>query len=88
MKIRMGFVSNSSSASFVVKLADITDEQLVGLMQATYAYGTQQYKGDSWDINIVGDELHGSTSMDNGDLREWMDKLEIDASKFIWEDWS
>ena len=28
MKIRMGFVSNSSSASFIISLSDLNEEQL------------------------------------------------------------
>lgn len=85
MKIRIGFVSNSSSASFVVKLADITDEQLVGLMQTTYQYGESKYRGDGWNVWIFGNEVHASTTMDNGDMGEWMEILGVDKSKVVWE---
>jgi hypothetical protein len=76
MKIRTGFVSNSSSSSFIVSLNNISAAQLLKL---------KEYNGsDSWTFTVDENnmELHGYTNMDNNDLSEYMEKHGIDDSEF------
>lgn len=68
MKRRLGFVSNSSSASFVVALNKITSEQLEKL------YNWCGENGWSCHVDEEAGLAQGWTSMDNGELSEWLEK--------------
>lgn len=88
MKIRIGFVSNSSSSSFVVSLDKISAKDALRLM----AYREQpedasgQTCNDSWSMTVNYDRgvIIGFASMDNGDLGEYLTKYGVNASIFIW----
>ena len=70
MKKRNGFVSNSSSSSFIIKKEDINQLQLERLLDHSIyeKYGSID---DAWIIDL-GDEnskyIIGSTGMDNFDM--------------------
>jgi len=75
MKVRTGFVSNSSSASFVIKKSVLTEEQ-IEMIKNHLEYAEKnlhiyrnlryEYYDDAWSrIKETEDELHGYTSMDN-----------------------
>ena len=68
MKIRTGFVSNSSSASFTVALDKLTWDQIHKLCAFTE---------DGWGIYIDGTDLHGFTIMDNGALGDFLEELGV-----------
>lgn len=80
MKIRSGFVSNSSSASFVANLDRLTEDQVDIIL----AYDGE----DGWSFSVDADKglITGYTIMDNGDLEEYLEKngilntYKIDAS--------
>lgn len=87
MKQRQGFVSNSSSSSFVIRLDDITAKQLK-LIQ------THQIKGkkhgiphamtDPWTIEVTEETVKGSTWMDNFDMRHYLWIIGIPENKIKW----
>ena len=87
MKIRNGFVSNSSSSSFVVSLSKLCDRDLDILLEyETVARKNGEYN-DSWNI-VVDDNkgiVRGFTSMDNDDLSEYLENNKVDTSLFVWE---
>lgn len=95
MKIRTGFVSNSSSASFVVALDKITAADALKLMAYTHngrevlghIDGASREWVDSWSIDpdYHRGVIRGWTSMDNGDLSEYLEKVGVDTSLFTWE---
>lgn len=86
MKIRTGFVSNSSSASFMIPLIWITNTQSDQLL----AYGADRGRNeDGWDIKVdrAGERprIWGFTIMDNDALRDFMDSIGIPRDAVFWE---
>lgn len=80
MKIRRGFVSNSSSSSFVVSLRNLSLEQLCKILNYQIwgeKLGIEYAKSDAWNISIRHGMLCGDTFMDNFDMREFLDKIGV-----------
>lgn len=66
MKIREGFVSNSSSASFILLKKYLTEEQIKTILK--YDMKEITHKDDyseCWSIKDEEDVIRGNTSMDN-----------------------
>ena len=87
MKIRHGFVSNSSSSSFVVARTHLTTAQLNDLIALC-----QDPVGkwdDYWEINITNNQVHGFTAMDNGSMDDgiyaWMVANGFPMDKITWD---
>lgn len=81
MKLRFGFVSNSSSSSFVIKVKDITGKQLAEILTNDY---TDQPFGDSWDIECNKCVVKGSVFMDNYSMRKFLDKIGVNPDVVEW----
>ena len=79
MKVRTGFVSNSSSASFVISIGAITGEQMMALLNHATVAGK-----DAWEIIIENGLMTGKTSMDNFDMYAFMTQHGIDPQKARW----
>jgi len=80
MKIRQGFVSNSSSSSFVVSLRKLSLEQLCKILNhQTWGekLGIEYAKSDAWNVSIRRGVLYGDTFMDNFDMEEFLDKIGV-----------
>lgn len=84
MKIRNGFVSNSSSSSFMIHNKDITKEQWMMLHSVMRNSGNVSPTG--WIVFGTYGSVVGYTSMDNFNMKEFMKKIGIDMSKVIWAD--
>ncbi len=88
MKIRIGFVSNSSSSSFVINLKDITTEQRELIIEhAEYGeeYG-MEYTDWYWDIETDKTSIKGRVSMDNFDMQEYLIKIGVSENVVTWGD--
>jgi hypothetical protein len=87
VKIRNGFVSNSSSSSFVVNLDKLSAAELKRLIKYQDVDGVPSdgYR-DHWTITVDEDKgvVQGWTNMDNGDLDEYMKTQHIDDSSFVY----
>jgi len=87
MKIRTGFVSNSSSSSFVVSLDKLSAKERTRLLKYQDVDGqpTDEYR-DHWTIIVDEDKgvIRGWTNMDNGDLDEYMEAQHIDDRSFVY----
>ena len=82
MKKRTGFVSNSSSASFVVSKSDLT------YAEAQLLLGWENNDSEYWSICEDGDCIRGWTSMDNNDLWEYLERVKFPVDKIKFEDHS
>lgn len=88
MKVRIGFVSNSSSASFVLPRAQITDEQWEKLrdhQRVGEELGIPYAATDWWTLNVEdGINIFGHTPMTNFDMLKFMVLIGIDVDKIRW----
>jgi hypothetical protein len=86
MKIRQGFVSNSSSSSFIVKKCTLTPAQEVIMRNhrliSEEVGDAYNYPEDGfWEISEHDDHYVCHTIMDNFDLREFLIDLGIRCGK-------
>ncbi len=93
MKFRSEFVSNSSSSCFIVKKSNLTDDQEFAIKHHGMDWSilnsklNKQYGwSDEWSIIDNLEFLIGSTSMDNFDMKTFMQKIGVDMSKVVWEE--
>ena len=78
MKARNGFVSNSSSSSFVIPLIKITAKQLVDIKNHS------EHTDCPWSITVTAHTVEGYTDMDNFDMREFLENIGIDENIVKW----
>lgn len=80
MQLRHGFVSNSSSSSFIIRKDQLTAHQIQQIMDhATVgeAMGLDYAGSDSWSIDVTDTEVRGWTSMDNFDMRDFLIRIGV-----------
>ena len=89
-KLRNGFVSNSSSSSFVISLDKITAKQLnkifdhIELGQEMGLDCAESH--EAWTISVDDNNVTGYTFMDNFDMEEFLLKIGVDAEDIEWGD--
>lgn len=87
MKIRLGFVSNSSSSSFVISKLHLQPWQIAAIKDfCSKPVGEWQ---DTWIIEETYEELLGNTFMDNcgsgpGSIDEFMKENHFPMDKVKW----
>lgn len=89
MNIRQGFVSNSSSSSFIINKSDITEEQVYQIKNhidvSNQLKKKSEFKkwfefndpGEAWDIHETTDTISGYTSMDNFQMYDLFEAIGI-----------
>ena len=82
MKKREGFVSNSSSARFVVNKYYISGYQMDKIRDHAEEAGK-----DAWYIDDRGDVIRLFTNMDNFDMEEYLGKIGISKDAIQDEGW-
>jgi hypothetical protein len=87
MKIRNGFVSNSSSSSFCISLKNITGEQLQKILN----FDSECEKLDLdfcndhyWSVWTDIKNVYGETIMDNFDMHSFLDAIGINDDLITW----
>lgn len=88
MKLRTGFVTNSSSSSFTIAKSDLTDDQIEKIknyFEAAKEVGMNDFD-DGWDINETNFNINGFTCMDNGDMWKFLRLIGINRDIVEWED--
>jgi len=96
MKIRNGFVSNSSSSSFVIFKDKLTEDQIDKIKRHSIISKDMCDKGtrldyfysydDAWDITETTLTIEGYTHIDNFDMHNYLTKfVGIDNDIIEWE---
>lgn len=88
MKLRIGFVTNSSSSSFTIAKSDLTDDQIEKIknyFEVAKEVGMNDFD-DSWDINETNFNINGFTCMDNGVMLKFLRLIGIAREDIEWED--
>jgi hypothetical protein len=96
MKNRMGFVSNSSSASFIIRYEHLNKLQIYAICnhmdvaRALYKdYIDDLYSlcdSDRWKVVACDDYIYGSTSMTNFSMRNFLKLIGVDEDHVEWGD--
>ena len=82
MKIRIGFVSNSSSSSFIIRKDCIS---------ASQADKVRDHDGDgdgeAWIITEDETRIAGHTFMDNFDMETFLERIGVEENHIEWGGW-
>jgi len=84
MKIHVDFITNSSSASFVILKQHLTQEQIQLIyhhIEVSHLFSSSQKiynsRYDQWNITELDDRIEGYTSMDNFDMLWFLEKIGV-----------
>ena len=88
MKLRTGFVTNSSSSSFTIAKSNLTDDQIDKIKNHIEAAKELEMKTfyDSWDITETNHKISGFTLMDNFDMEKFLLLIGVAREDVEWED--
>lgn len=101
MKIRLDFVTNSSSSAFIIKKHRLTEQQIYMIKEHSY-FGAifngiylragktdlAPFYNDSWIIEEEIDEIHGETSMDNFGMQEFLEHIGVEDKYIRWSEYN
>ena len=82
MKIRSGFVSNSSSSSFILNKEHMTEEQITAVLHY-HRFIDDDEDFDGWVVTEEEEYIRGYTIMDNGYMDEYFKKINLGMKAII-----
>ena len=80
MRKRLGFVSNSSSSSFVIKLKDISGEQLEKILNNKEAIEA------GWSFSVEDSKVEGYVTIDNYSMHDFLQEINVPERVIEWEE--
>jgi hypothetical protein len=91
MKYRKGFVTNSSSSSFLIAKKYLDKDQLEAIRKhiamAKLMKIEEGYYDYPWDIEENEDFITGWTYLDNFSMMNFLEKIEVPLVKVYWSEW-
>jgi hypothetical protein len=81
MKRRIGFVSNSSSSSFIISRQYLSYEQIDKIKN--HIDRVERFD-DRWHIDEEEDYIKGYCDMDNFNMREYLENIGVNMEKVSW----
>lgn len=84
MKVRDGFVSNSSSSSFSIKLRDLTGTQVGLIMNHSRFTDGLEPASTGWYVELTTHKITGRTDMDNFNMYDFLDEIGVDMNNITW----
>jgi len=87
MKTKTGFVSNSSSSSFIIKKKHLTNEQIRCIWDhVNEAKRRDMWNSwdDAWSITESKKKIKGSVLMDNFSMDEFLRAIGVPMKKIKW----
>jgi len=87
MKIQNGFISNSSSCSFVINKGNLSEIQMVLIQRykETAKLINMEQDDTPWDITETDTTISGTTHMDNFDMKHLLRFIGVDEADIEWE---
>ncbi len=94
MQIRTGFVSNSSSSSFVIPRDRLSEYQVRAIenhlefseqLTPPDFYGWLTDKWDGWQITVNDDKIEGYTTMNNFDMEHFLHEIGVPDDVVVWD---
>jgi DNA-binding transcriptional regulator WhiA len=71
MKIRNGFVSNSSSSAFILKMSDLTMEQLENIV-------------NEFSVKLKNGEVRSRYTLSTDDVRHFLESIGVSSDLIRW----
>lgn len=90
MKIRIGFVSNSSSCAFIIPKKILSEEQ-IGQIKNHIEYARENFPqmqyadpGQAWKVEETDEQITTTTIMDNFDMHDFLIAIGVKKDDIEW----